>query len=335
MGCQNPAERMDLDLVTSSEGIGELKISKIPPTEFENDEGQLFPSDLNFALKTKLRKTCGVKAKFWEISTEEFDAALNHNFFVNDIIKLYEPKLNIIPYEEDVFFKESNPLKVIDNEGSYQFYKGGFNQKGQCHGKGIWVKDFNVYIGNFKNDEFSGTGLFITEQGDYYFGQWKNSLYDGYGSLVIGKKLVYRGFFKNGKKEGFGEEVHPDGDYYDGAYCNGEKNGRGVYLFSDGSYYSGNFKNSKYNGYGNLKWGGGDKIKGDFKEGKLNGEANFYWVDGSKFDGNFIDDKKTGKGTYFWGDGKFYSGYWNENDACGTGIYHDPKIGGNENIIID
>ena len=31
MGCQNPAERMDLDLITSSGGIGELKISKVTP----------------------------------------------------------------------------------------------------------------------------------------------------------------------------------------------------------------------------------------------------------------------------------------------------------------
>lgn len=335
MGCQFPSSKVDLDLITSSGGISDLKISKIPPLEVENEGCQYIPFDLKNSLKSKIRKKCGINANIIEISIEEFNTALNRNYYANDILTMYEPKMNLIPYEEDVFYKDLNPVKVNDNEGSVQYYKGGFNKKGQCHGKGIWIKDFNIYYGNFKNDEFDGTGLFITEQGDYYFGQWKNSQYNGYGSIIASKKLVYRGFFKNGKKEGFGEEAYPDGDYYDGAFCNGEKNGRGTYVFSDGSNYKGYFKNSKYNGYGNLKWGGGDKIKGDFKDGKLDGQGNFNWVDGSKFDGNFIDDKKAGKGTYFWGDGKSYTGYWNNDSACGTGIYNDPNTGGNEKIIID
>lgn len=335
MGCQNPADKMDLDLVTTSGGIGELKISKVPPPEIENEGCSFFPSDLNYALKLKLRKLCGLNAKFREISKEEFFSALNHNFFAKDIIKTYESKIDLIQYEEDVYYKNLNPVKVLDNENCYQYYFGGFNKKGQCHGRGIWVKDFNVYIGNFTNDEFNGTGLFITEQGDYYFGQWKNGLYDGYGSLIVGKKLVYRGFFKNGKKEGYGEETYPDGDYYDGVFYDGQKNGRGQYLFSDGSNYLGYFRNSKYNGYGKINWKGGDKIKGDFRDGKLDGQGNFAWIDGSMFVGNFIDDKKNGRGTYLFQDGKRYTGYWNDNNACGTGIYNDPYIGGNENIIID
>ena len=334
MGCKNVSDPLDLDLITSSGRVSDLKITKIPPSEVQNPGYQSIPYELDISLRSKLRKLCGLKGKYFEVSSEEFDAALTHNYFAYDIIKMYEPKINLIPYEQDVFYKDINPIKVLDNEGCYQYYKGGFNQKGQCHGKGIWIKDFNIYIGNFKNDEFDGTGLFITEQGDYYFGQWKNSKYDGYGSVIASKKLIYRGFFKNGKKEGFGEEAYPDGDYYDGAFKNGEKNGRGNYIYSDGSNYNGYFKNSKYNGYGNLKWGGGDKIKGDFKEGKLDGKGNFSWVDGSKFEGNFIDDKKTGKGTYLWGDGKSYTGYWNDNNACGTGIYNVPNIG-KESIFID
>ena len=146
------------------------------------------PADLNFALKMKLRKLCGIRAKYYEISVEEFFSALNHNYFAKDIIKMYESKIDLIEFEEDVYYKDMNPVKVIDNENGTQYYYGGYNKKGQCHGKGIWVKDFNIYIGNFTNDAFDGTGLFITEQGDYYFGQWKNSEYNVYGSLIVGQK---------------------------------------------------------------------------------------------------------------------------------------------------
>ena len=335
MGCKNPSEKLDRDLINSSNGIGELQISKVPPPEIENEGYNAFPPDLILVLQSKFNKLCGINAKFSEISIDELSGALNRNYFAKDIITMYEEKLELIPYEEDVDYKDLNPIKVIDNENCCQYYQGGFNLKGQCHGKGIWVKDSNIYIGNFKNDEFDGTGLFITEQGDYYFGQWKNSQYDGYGCLIIGKKLVYRGFFKNGKKEGFGEEVYPDGDYYDGVFFNGEKNGRGTYLFSDGTNYDGYFKNSAYDGCGLLISGNGDKVQGDFREGKLDGEGDFHWNDGSKFIGDFIDDKKYGRGTHTWNDGKKYTGYWNNNLACGTGIYNDPNIGRTENIIIN
>ena len=335
MGCQNQCNKEDLDLIMESGGVSELKISKVSPLEIQNEGYESLPSELIYLLKQKFRKICGSNIKYYEITTDEFNAAFNHNFFAYDITTMYAPKIDIIEYEEDVFYKNVNPIKVIDNENLTQYYFGGYNKKGQCHGKGIWVKDFNVYIGNFKNDEFHGTGLFITEQGDYYFGKWKNSQYNGYGSLVVGKKLVYRGFFKNGKKEGFGEESYPDGDYYNGAFREGEKNGKGHYAFSDGSNYKGYFKNSQYNGFGQMKWVGGDKIVGDFKDGKLDGDGNFSWGDGAKIVGSFIDDKKMGKCTYVFQDGKSYTGYWNDNNACGTGVYIDPKTGGKESIIIN
>ena len=120
-------------------------------------------------------------------------------------------------------YKDINPIKVLDPEGGIQYYKGGFNSQGQCHGRGIWIKDYNIYIGNFKNDEFNGTGLFITQLGDYYFGNWKNSKCNGYGSLMMDKKLVYQGTFKNSKKEGYGEERYPDGDMYKGHFMKEKK----------------------------------------------------------------------------------------------------------------
>ena len=87
----------------------------------------------------------------------------------------------------------------MDGENNTQYYNFNFssNDKGQVHGWGIWIKDFNIYIGNFKNDNVNGTGVFINEQGDYYLGKWKKFLM---WSLIVVKKLAYRAFFKNGKK---------------------------------------------------------------------------------------------------------------------------------------
>ena len=332
MGCENPTSKEDLDIILTKGTIGDLRITKIPPPEIINEGYDFITPELNILLKKKFRKQ-GIKIKFNEITVEEFDLAFNHNYFANEIYNLYKSKLDLIKYEEDIYYKNINPIKIIDNENNIQYFKGGFNIQGQAHGFGIWIKDFNIYIWNFKNDEFDGTGLFINSQGDYYFGQWKNNNYDGYGSLIVGKKLIYRGFFKKGKKEGFGEEKSLEGDYYNGAFYEGEKNGKGEYLYSDGTNYQGYFRNNKYDGFGNINLGKGENIKGEFKEGKLDGEGNLNFADGTNFKGSFTQDMKTGEGKYTWKNGQSYTGYWKDDNAFGTGIYSGPDKK-EENILI-
>ena len=251
--------------------------------------------------------------KISTLSLPEEEKIQNRNEYFSQIINKFTPQLDQIEYENDVKYRDIPPIKVLDPNGGSQYYQGGFNQKGQCHGKGIWIKDYDIYLGNFRNDEFYGKGLYISEHGEYYFGEWKNSLCNGLGNLTINNKLIYDGNFKNGKKEGYGEEKYIEGDMYKGGFYNGEKNGRGQYIFKDGTRYDGNFKNNKYNGFGQISLSNGDFIRGQFKDGKLNGEGDVNWNDGSKFVGNFVDDKKYGKGTYVANDGQIYKGMWEDN----------------------
>lgn len=334
MGCEYPNHLGDNDLFTSKAENMQINGMSLPENEIIQSSSTI-PLDLKNAIKFKLSKQSLINPKFFEISDEEFMSIFNRNELAQEIIKLYSPQLDQIEYEIDVKYKDISPIKVLDPEGGIQYYKGNFNKQGQCHGKGIWIKDYNIYMGNFRNDEFYGTGLFINEQGYYYFGQWKNSQCNGYGSLMMDQKLVYQGNFKNCKKEGYGEERYPDGDLYKGAFYDGQKNGKGQYVFADGSRYDGNFRNSKYNGFGQLSFVDGNSIRGDFKDGKLNGEGDITWVDGSKFVGNFVDGIKNGEGTYVWNDGKSYKGIWSDNSACGTGLLKDPNNGTQESIVID
>ena len=41
-------------------------------------------------------------------------------------------------------------IRVLDLDGGSQYYQGGYNSKGECHGKGIWIRDYDIYIGNFR-----------------------------------------------------------------------------------------------------------------------------------------------------------------------------------------
>lgn len=333
MGCESPKNTENVDLLTSK--AENLQYSQVFFPDSQIIESSTLPSELNHAIKSKFNKQSLIPIKFFEITEEEFNSILNRNELVDNIIKLYSSQLDEIEYEIDVKYRDIPPIKVLDPKGGIQYYKGGFNRQGECHGKGIWVKDYNIYIGNFRNDEFYGIGLFITEQGNYYFGNWKNSQCNGYGSLMMDKKLVYQGNFKDSKKEGYGEERYPDGDIYKGAFYDGEKNGKGQYIFADGSRYDGNFRNSKYSGFGQISLRGGDSIRGEFKDGKLNGDGDFTWVDGTKFVGNFVDDKKNGEGIYVWSNGKSFKGNWNNNVIYGNGLIKNPNNGTQESIIIN
>ena len=329
MGCECNKQPEEKDLYTSREIKNDLKITSLSlPEEEQIIQFESIPLELSLLIKKKLQKQSFSKIKFYPITPEEFESILFRNSYAKKIIEQFTPELDQINYEVDAKYINIPPIRVLDLEGGSQYYQGGFNPKGECHGKGIWIKDYDIYIGNFKNDQFYGKGLYISENGDYYFGQWKNSMCDGEGNLTVKNKLVNKGNFKNGKKEGFGEEKYPNGDLYKGGFFDGVKNGRGQYIFADGSRYDGIFKNDKFNGFGQISLNNGDFIRGQFKDGQLNGEGDVNWNDGNKFVGNFVNDKKYGNGTYIWNDGQVYKETFDNN-------YDNINYNENNNIIND
>ena len=302
--------------------------SKFDPLSAEK---QLKNLSLPQLLDLKFRQKLGTNVQFSEISPNELKQALQINPFALNILEKMKLLINNINYEKDIIFDNINPIKVIEPSGEAQYYHGSFNQKGQCQGKGIWTKDGNVYYGNFKNDEFSGKGLFISPIGDYYFGEWKNSQLCGDGYLVVNNKIVYKGKFYKNKKCGKGEEILPNGDSYVGSFFDGEKNGNGSYIFNNGSVFKGNFKNSKYNGYGEMNWNLGKSYSGNFKDGKINSMGKMNFGDGSSFYANSNNNEITKSGTYLWNNGNSFQGYW-DNNVKGSGIFKNNMQGTNEYI---
>lgn len=286
-------------------------------------------------LSKKFKYSSGQNIQFEEVDPDDFIRILwNGPIDFNNIRSKLNFKLNSIQFENDSKYKDINAIKITEPSGEIQYYQGSYNSRGQCHGEGIWLKDNNIYYGNFKNDEFNGQGLFVTGNGEYYFGDWKNGQCDGEGELYVNDSLAYKGNFRNNKKEGYGEEYYPDGGVYRGTFYNNQKNGLGTYTFCDGSIYEGNFKDSKYNGKGQIKWSNGNSFKGEFKDGRINGHGTYFWNDGSIFDGFFVNGRKQGDGQYIWPNGKTFRGQWNNNSLNGFGIFDDPTRGLQESIRV-
>ena len=61
------------------------------------------------------------------------------------------------------------------NDNSIEYYEGEYNSNGEFNGVGIHLFDkICIYIGQFKNDQYNGQGLLISNEGNSLFGDFVN-----------------------------------------------------------------------------------------------------------------------------------------------------------------
>ena len=270
-----------------------------------------------------LKKVCN-KSDFLVlkiISNEEFENQLKNKPKYYLIMNQLKDKIHQISFDSPDY-QNICPFKITNvSDGETQYYKGSFNYRGECTGEGIWLNNYNIYYGNFRDDTFNGEGMFMNTRGDYYFGEWENGVPNGHGFIVFNGMKAYEGEFRDGKKCGKGKEVFPDGDYYEGEFMNGFREGKGRYNYAGGAFYEGTMKNSKFDGDGTFYWSNGQKYTGKFNNGKMNGYGTFNWNDGSSFTGYYSNNIKQGEGEYKWGNGSTLQGNWINNQPNGNSTF--------------
>lgn len=255
------------------------------------------------------------------ISNEEFNNQLKNKPVFYRIKNQLKAQLHQIEFDES-FYTNVSAFKVTNvSTGEIQYYKGSFDSSGNCSGEGLWLNNYNIYYGNFRDDVFNGLGVFMNTRGDYYFGQWVNGVPNGYGFIVFNGIKAYEGQFLDGQKCGNGTEQFPGGDTYQGEFANGQREGQGKYKYAGGAMYNGGMKNSKFDGEGTFIWSNGQKYNGGFNNGKMNGHGTFTWKDGSSFSGYYTNNVKQGEGEYKWNNGSMLQGHWINNKPNGNSTY--------------
>ena len=255
------------------------------------------------------------------ISNEEFDNQLKNKPKYYHIMNQLKQMIRTINFDSPDF-RNNSAFKITNvSDGEVQYYKGGFNYKGECTGEGTWLNNYNIYYGNFRDDLFNGKGVFLNTRGDYYFGDWENGTPNGQGFIVFNGMKAYEGEFKDGQKYGKGIEIFPEGDYYKGDFVNGLREGHGKYNYAGGAFYEGTMKNSKFDGNGVFSWTNGQKYNGQFNNGKMNGHGTFQWKDGSSFTGYYSNNTKQGEGEYKWANGSVLQTNWINNQPNGNSIF--------------
>ena len=178
-------------------------------------------------------------------------------------------------------------------------YEGDVNINNQRHGFGRLTKVKSVYLGQWRNGEFTGWGRETRRSGKVYEGKYINGLLQGKGILKNNKGVSYIGDFKDSKRHGKGildtHKVHYEGDFRDDKLC-----GKGRIIFKiEGHVYEGQFDNNEINGFGTFKWKNGDSYTGNMLNGKMDGKGKYRYNNGVVYEGIYKNGVKQGKGKVY------------------------------------
>ena len=125
----------------------------------------------------------------------------------------------------------------------------------------------DIYVGEFKNDEYHGQGRYTFPNGDIYIGEFEDSKFHGQGSFYYGEKTEWAGH------------------NYVGEFKNSSRNGHGTYTYADGSKYVGEWKDDLFNGQGKMTYDDGTSIEGIWENDEF-----LYATNDSTDNNNFSND---------------------------------------------
>ena len=189
--------------------------------------------------------------------------------------------------------------------------------------------DSGRYVGETRNGEPHGQGVYTSPTGGGYEGAFRNGKFHGYGIMTWANGDRYEGEFRGNLHHGHGVFTWPSGNRYEGDFRDNRRHGRGVYTRSDGSRYEGDFRDNRRHGRGVYTWSGGNRYEGDFRDNRRHGRGVFTWSDGNRWEGGFRDDKRHGEGVFESADGKRWEGnYVDGKPGSGTWTQAAGSTGG-------
>ena len=96
--------------------------------------------------------------------------------------------------------------------------------------------------GNYHNCQATYTDA----GGNIYVGEWKDQNYHGQGTMTFFNGNQYAGEWKDSNINGQGTFTYADGSQYAGEWKDGLKDGEGTYTYADGRQTVGRWKNNEY-----------------------------------------------------------------------------------------
>lgn len=286
-------------LITESGGVVGVVVATANVARFFKMTGNL-PQNVNYAIKSKVLldflKTQSLQnpaASKGKVSIETVDASTVLVIAKNGLIdvsytispeqraqeereRLQTAANEAKRQKEEKLAEQSRISKPANLPKQLQPCKG---YRHNCFGE-ITSPNGEKYVGEFKDNKFSGQGTLTFPNGSTFVGEFKDDN-NGKGTLTFANGVIYVGELKERKYHGRGVLTFSKGGSYSGEFVNGQFNGKGTLTSSKGIVYFGDFKDDKPHGSGIATNPNGEKFVGEFAEGKRSGKGIAYSADGT------------------------------------------------------
>ena len=195
----------------------------------------------------------------------------------------------------------------------------GDEQWTNCQGYQEDPESGDEYIGEFINDKAFGEGTRTINSGKYsghkYVGEFKEGEVEGLGIYFSTGKIFHVGQFKNHKINGLGKMSSPGKYKYIGQLEDNQKNGLGIYIWENldgfvGVTYFGEWKDDDHHGQGTIIFPDGEKYVGQWINGWAEGKGVVSHPDGGRYVGELKEGRWHGQGTYISASGEIKKGIW-------------------------
>ena len=236
-----------------------------------------------------------LKAQY-ELCDKAGPIAPDDDFNLQGWKKFYPPNDQFFNFNKGFVIPYGIKIKHPNDPKNVSVYEGDINIKNQKHGFGRLTTVKSVFLGEWRNDQFTGWGRETRRSGKVLEGKYINGVVEGKGILKNAKGNTYIGDFSKSKRHGKGvldtHKVH-----YEGEFKNDKLSGKGRITFkNEGHYYEGDFDNNEINGYGTFKWKNGDSYTGQMMNGKMHGKGRYCYNNGVVFEGTYANGMKQAKG---------------------------------------
>ena len=254
----------------------------------------------------------------YELCDKAGPVASDDDFNLQGWKKFYPPNDPFFSFQKGFVIPTGIKIRHPNDPEKVQVYEGDININNERHGFGRLTTTKSVFLGEWRNDRFTGWGRETRRSGKVLEGKYIDGVVEGKGILRNSKGNTYIGDFSNSKRHGKGtldtHKVH-----YEGEFKNDSLSGKGRITFkNEGHVYEGQFDNNEINGFGTFKWKNGDSYTGQMMNGKMHGKGTYRYKNGQVFEGTYANGIKQGKG-------KIYYLNPNGNQKSMVGKNIDPK----------
>ena len=233
--------------------------------------------------------------KQYELCDKNGPAASDDDFCLDGWKKFYPPNDPFFNFRKGFVLQYGIKIRHANDPNKVSVYEGDINIRNERHGFGRLTTTKSVFLGEWRNDQFTGWGRETRRSGKVLEGKYIDGVVMGKGILKNNKGNTYIGDFYNSKRHGKGvldtHKVHYEGEFKNDKLC-----GKGRIVFkTEGHYYEGEFSENEINGFGTFKWKNGDSYTGQMLNGKMHGNGRYRYNNGQIYEGTYVNGVKAGK----------------------------------------